>query len=61
MPHFLTHLGTYCRGGPPCPPVVCTRVQELNSVGFGEHDSKPRAATEGRPYSTFRGFFSLNK
>ena len=21
---------------------------------FGEHDFKPRAATEGRPYSTFR-------
>jgi len=27
---------------------------EIDGLGFGEHLSKPRAATEGRPYSTFR-------
>ena len=45
--------GTYCRGGPPWPPVVCEQIQEVDGLEFGEHLSKPRAATEGRPYSTF--------
>ena len=35
---ILMRLGTYCRGGPPWPP--------LRGINRG-------AATEGRPYSTF--------
>jgi len=47
-------LGTYCRGGPPWPPVVLNHVRKIRGCRFLNPESKPRAATEGRPYSTFR-------
>jgi hypothetical protein len=51
-------LGTYCRGGPPWPPVVLTSSPNSRSLLL-EFLHKPRAATEGRPYSTFRVTSSL--
>src|SRR6185312_13688248 len=44
----LMPQGAYCRGGPPWPPSVGIRPGVNNYL-------KPRAATEGRPYSTFQG------
>ncbi len=46
--------GTNCRGGPPWPPLFGLTDSRNDGLGFGEHDSIPRAATEGRPYSTFQ-------
>ncbi len=34
-------------------PWLAHRIPKTDGLGFGEHDFKPRAATEGRPYSTF--------
>ncbi len=45
----IAHHGAYCRGGPPWPPSVGTRPVA------NKYYDKPRAATEGRPYSTFQG------
>jgi len=48
----MQHLGTYCRGGPPWPPGVEFRS---GPPGVLARDRVlRRAATEGRPYSTFR-------
>src|SRR6185436_13896913 len=46
----FTPQGAYCRGGPPWPPGV--RIVPFAT----KTDSNRRAATEGRPYSTFRSF-----
>ena len=51
----LSNHGAYCRGGPLWPPVVLASVQESSAFDFASAISKPRAATEGRPYSTFQG------
>jgi len=45
---LLSGLGTYCRGGPPWPPLCRNQTCRDSAC------RKPRAATEGRPYSTFR-------
>jgi hypothetical protein len=48
-------LGTYCRGGPPWPPLgLSTANSGIYGLGFREHDFHAGPATEGRPYSTFR-------
>ena len=44
-------VGAALRG----PPSVVQQIQEDNGLKFGEH-VQPRAATEGRPYSTYRSF-----
>ncbi len=45
----LQPQGAYCRGGPPWPPSVGIKPVANN------YFRQPRAATEGRPYSTFQG------
>ena len=35
------------------------RVREIRDRHFLEYLHKPRAATEGRPYSTFRGMMVI--
>ncbi len=50
---YIESRGMYCRGGPPWPPVGLERSPEVHSVGLSAVDKIPRAATEGRPYSTF--------
>ena len=52
------YLGTYCRGGPPWPPGV--ELDPLKPITrFTKRSIPRRAATEGRPYSTFRRACSI--
>jgi hypothetical protein len=49
-------LGTYCRGGPPWPPLRGNRVRQTERRRLYESgEFHAGAATKGRPYSTFRG------
>jgi hypothetical protein len=45
--------GTYCRGGPPWPPSIGAQDSQNDGLGIA-NTIKPRAAMEGRPYSTSR-------
>jgi len=48
----IKSFGTYCRGGPPWPPGA---ELDLGNTPAAKNGIRRRAATEGRPYSTFRG------
>ena len=50
MSGLIDYCGTYCRGGPPWPPVVLNCVRQVEAVHFL---NPVGPATEGRPYSTF--------
>ena len=44
---------SYCRGDPPWPPVAWNRIRQSPRPSILESVYNPRAATEGRPFSTF--------
>ena len=52
----FTPQGAYCRGGPPWPPGVELDPLQQDRIGpLTKRSIRRRAATEGRPYSTFPG------